>query len=453
MTFSLTKKSFKIIILIMVVIIILFAGIIVVVSLDIPGKIIQSSGDSSRNPGSDQTDEKTPWGYKSREWEYNGETLYCDYEIYENEYKTQHASAFGTKRPDGLESYISDDAVIQEISDRLTDIAQEHSCTDRETVDLILSFAHSIPYLTDEESGHAKSFPRTPLVTLADECGDSEDLSLLAVSLLRGAGYAAVVAWYPATVDRNTLIPEAAAVGIISNDTSDGPVYETVSNNTVIPVKILWAADTNEKGFPVAAYNGITPQIVSPDALLSGKEVSTAPKQKKIRLIETAEKLPAGPLQDYPKEEYWRDECIRYYEEEWLTSPLEWRNGGHGNLKDIYVNVKGDSVPLYTAEQTAEYTSAVPWRLSYAINKIDAVSEKGMSPFAVLDIAVFRITDKNPELIEMFGWQGHDDANTTGTSKIYTPGKYAVSIFSRNVDAEISLQYPGKDAPEYHGGI
>ena len=45
-----------------------------------------------------------------------------------------------------------------------------------------------------------------------------------------------------------------------------------------------------------------------------------------------------------------------------------------------------------------------------------------------------------PVLIDTIGWEGLASANTPQTSPIYPPGEYAVGLFSRNAEVEITVQ-------------
>ena len=451
---TLSKKTFKRIILVMFIVIIIFAGVITAVSLGLPEKVEQIFSGEGVSPDAEYDDETGPWGYLSWEWIYDGVPYSFSYDVTKDEYKSQNSAVYGLNRPDDLEDYIAYDQLTSELADYLSIIVNENAYNDRQAVDLVSSFVSAIPYLTDEESGHLKSYPRLPLVTLTDYCGDSEDHTILMVSLLRNMGYTAVIAWYPASLDRNTLIPEAAAAGIVSDDESDGPVYQTKTENVTIPVKTIWTVDTILAGYPKAAYNGQTPVIVNPDVLLTGNTAYTVKSSGNPALIEIVGQVHGGPLVNYPVEEHWREDVLDYYKGVWIPSHLILQTSGHWELRDIYLTVKGDSVPLYTAEQTAEFTTTVPWRMCYTINKINTTAESAMSPFANLDIALFRDNGGKPELLEIFGWQGHDDADSEDTSKVYMPGKYLISVFSRNVEAELFILKNGKtDVPAYSGGI
>ncbi len=79
----------------------------------------------------------------------------------------------------------------------------------------------------------------------------------------------------------------------------------------------------------------------------------------------------------------------------------------------------------------------------------------GMTPYADLNIAVYKIGDDGSiTLVEITGLQDHANADTYDTSSFYSPGHYAIGIFSRNVLASVEIEYWGKNENTiYAGGI
>ena len=59
-----------------------------------------------------------------------------------------------------------------------------------------------------------------------------------------------------------------------------------------------------------------------------------------------------------------------------------------------------------------------------------------------------------PELLDTFGWQGENSADSIQTSPVYPPGKYAVGLYVRNAEVEIKVQCSDNgNEGTYKGGI
>lgn len=575
---QLSKKTFRNLIIGMGIAIIIMAAAIIFISnggfsLFTPGKTVENPEDIIEITG--------PWGTKTLVWEYNGVENIATVQVTRNAYMQYNTGFGGTDIPRDLRNYIiisGDDGCIADLARQLSDIANANMYSSEETINLVLSCVKSISYQTDRETGHSSKYPRAPVVTLADETGDSEDLAILASALLEEMGYASALLYYPLKYDRLTIIPEAAALGLIGTSPENGMIYgvnttypeqtvsvitekttvypiygaanavnpsgsstaegwyagngtwtgentsgslgyaryvpssnsftaelmpdfskNTSSNTKVIctienaswtvPVKAVWLADTASKGTPVSAYNSQTPIVIQTDILWSG--ASGEPVKKEFLDLGLVFDLDMSTK--YPKIDssltggkFWiagrpiyspvyvsemnADYCLslelqknaqEYLESTWYPSGLSWDYMyDKWKLYEQFLTVKGTPGTLYTPAGTTEQVSDTPWRLTYTIDGIydQNVLDSDMdylTPYADLNIAVYKIDDDGSiTLAEITGWQGHANADTYDTSRVYSPGHYAIGIFSRNVLATVEIEYWGKkEDTVYTGGI
>ena len=100
--------------------------------------------------------------------------------------------------------------------------------------------------------------------------------------------------------------------------------------------------------------------------------------------------------------------------------------------------------------------------ISGAIDKLTGKGEgetvtvdvTGLTPYSAVEIAIYDISGKEPVLLDTFGWQGTNSADSIQTSPVYPPGKYAVGLYVRNADVEITVQCSDNLNEEtYKGGI
>lgn len=564
------KQTFKMLFIVLIAISAILLIVVLSFALGIPAMILGLLSQGVEHPNLDE-EETGAWGHKEFEWTHKEKTYTLALDITNDTYKENNAPLGGKNIPEDLINYkiINDaDNAVYTVSKTLQNMARENGFDDAETVSFVMSFVQSISYQTDMESGHTSDYPRTPVVTLAEQTGDSEDLSILATSILEDMGYASCLLYYPLSYDRKTLIPDACAIGLPGTSINE-PFYtanttytqQTITfhpskaniksipsgknssgwywgngydNNNVslgmttyvpqtgeyhmeipmsssktnestkansinienatwsLPVKAIWAVDTNEKGIPVESYNAQTPVIIQDDALWYGKEAMTIEKERlNLELTfdlgftredsVTTSDLSTGKhwnrgtpfgsaikpvitvneMKQLEGTEVWREKTKKYQESSWYSSGIAWNyNSDHWKLHDKFLTI--DEIPstLYTPSGTAEYITQSPWRIAYSIEKIyqQSILDKNadfMTPYADLCIAVYKIQDNNSiELVEITGWQGHSKANTYGTSRVYSPGKYAIGIFSRNVIASVDIEFHGKEHLEpYLGGI
>ena len=65
-----------------------------------------------------------------------------------------------------------DDAVIADIVQELEKVARQEGFSEYETAEFVLSFVQGMPYVEDSESTPYDDYPRYPLDTLLEKCGD-----------------------------------------------------------------------------------------------------------------------------------------------------------------------------------------------------------------------------------------------------------------------------------------
>ena len=227
---TLNKNTFTILLGIMVALIVVMVGILIV-HFAAPGLI---AGISGLFGGGDEPvieeEEEGPWGEKVYSWTYQGVKYQTELSISKEAYKNANNPVGGYDL--GLYIVDDDERTVRHLTSNLERIAKEHSLSDRETVDFVVSFVQGLTYAPDKTSGHPANYPRTPTVTLAEQTGDSKDLSILAALILDDMGYSAAVLNYPANNFGGTYVPGAAAIAVPGDSTANGPVYN-ITRKTV----------------------------------------------------------------------------------------------------------------------------------------------------------------------------------------------------------------------------
>ncbi len=213
--------------------------------------------------------------------------------------------------------------------------------------------------------------------------------------------------------------------------------------------------DTSTKGIPVAAYNGITPEIFPDASFWAGRHYApTDGKYPALNLTDTLLLKESSNLTFSPRD--WQQEVTDYYTDSWYRSGIAWKMQDKWQLYQQFVEVADVPATLYTPWGTAVYNATVPWRLVYQITEMDDDAQKDMTPYSDVRIAVYSYNDQTgtADLIKVFGWQGLYGADKYQTVGPFSPGNYAVAVFVRNAGVDITLQYHGKEhAPVYAGGI
>jgi len=192
---------------------------------------------SDPDPGPDEPGlekEEAVAGWKSYAWSYKETGMTMDLYIPNATHQRFVSTSYGTyeDKPQRMVEYIvtdGDEGVIGTAADWFLDTSLALGYGDGDTVSNVLAFVESLDYTTDEERLATPAYPNYPVITLAEQEGDSEDHAILAAAILKKMGYGVGLLYYPATHDRRTIIPEATALALIADDTVPGRLYWTVA--------------------------------------------------------------------------------------------------------------------------------------------------------------------------------------------------------------------------------
>ena len=464
---KLNKNTFKIIVGVMIALIAVMVAVLII-HFAAPGIIAGITGLFPSDEPVLEEEEKGPWGEKTYTWKYNGESLTAYLTITKEAYK-EYNTSYGTNLGNYIISNDADNAVGS-VASTIQRAASQNQYTGDEVIECVIAFVQSLSYKTDKETGHTGNYPRTPLVTLAEGVGDSEDLSILSAAILDKMGYAAAVLSYSDIDFNQKHVPHAAALGIPGISTAEGPVYNLTKNNVTRDIEIIWVADTEKKGFPHAAYYLEEPVIYTASNFWNGKTATgTNPT------LPTAEVFQIPDLTYIPDVSWntWKKEMSEYYRGQWYDTNIKWNSSASWKLYEHYLNVK----PIPYAEPSEDgLLPGALWRLSYtvtptvsgivgveelstgefelSVEKTVELDFTGMTPYSSAEIAVYDMSSGEPVLIDTFGWQGISSADSTQTSPVYPPGEYAIGLFVRNANVEITVQcIEDLNARPYLGGI
>ncbi|WP_298670125.1 hypothetical protein [uncultured Methanofollis sp.] len=195
-------------------------------------------GQVPATPGPDGPDlhgqEKQVAGPKSYNWTYRGTGMEMDLYISNATYQRFVSSPYGVyeDKPQRMAEYVvtdGDDGVVGTIAEWFLATSLASGYGDTDTVGNVLAFVKSLAYTTDEERRQTGAYPNYPVITLATGEGDSEDHAVLAAAILDKMGYGVSLLYYPAKIDRRTIIPEATALGLVSDGTIPGRHYGVVT--------------------------------------------------------------------------------------------------------------------------------------------------------------------------------------------------------------------------------
>lgn len=466
---KLNKNTFTIILGVMVVLIVIMVGILIV-HFAAPGLIAGITGIFGGDEPVIEEEEEGPWGDKVYSWTYNGEKFQTELYISKAAYKNSNNPLGGYD----LEGYIIDDeeGTVSILASNLKRLAAQKGYSDRETVDLAVSFVQGLTYSPDKTSGHSTAYPRTPTVTLAEQTGDSKDLSILAAAVIDKMGYPAAVLSYSANNFGGTYVPSAAALAVPGDSNKNGPVYNITRGDTVKTLEVIWIADTEKLGFPDVAYFIDEPAIITAKNFWTGKSFEDAAGPS----LPTAEVFGIPDLEYIPDVSWntWKKEMSEFYAAKWYDTKISWKSSASWKFLEHTLNVK----PTPTAKESEDGTlPGSLWRLSYTVKptveglagvesimtgEFDSMGNEetveidftGLTPYSAVEIAVYDISSGEPVLLDTFGWQGENLANSPQTSPVYPPGKYAVGLYVRNADVEIRVQCSDNlNEVTYNGGI
>ena len=123
------------------------------------------------------------WTYSDRSWTLTHGFSGVVYQFYATRPRTLDYSAYGIYTDD-----TRDDSQLASLVSALETLAAEAGLNVWEKLNLVVSFVQAIPYCAEEGE-----YPRYPIETLVDACGDCEDVAILAAALLKQMGYGAVL--------------------------------------------------------------------------------------------------------------------------------------------------------------------------------------------------------------------------------------------------------------------
>ena len=486
---TLNKNTFTILLGIMVALIVVMVGILIV-HFAAPGLI---AGISGLFGGGDEPvieeEEEGPWGEKVYSWTYQGVKYQTELSISKEAYKNANNPVGGYD----LGFYIVDDdeRTVRHLTSNLERIAKEHSLSDRETVDFVVSFVQGLTYAPDKTSGHAANYPRTPTVTLAEQTGDSKDLSILAAAILDEMGYSVAVLNYPDMNFGGTYVPGAAAIAVPGDSTANGPVYNITRKSVPEPFEVLWVADTAKLGYPAVAYFIEEPEIITAPNFWKGKDYEEVQEST----LPTAELFHIPGITYEPDVSWntWKKEMSEFYAGNWYDTKVTWKSSASWKFYEHTLNVQ--PTPTVKPSEDGILPGSL-WRLSYTVTPTveglvgketlsqgeeeeeeessgglggilegikDAVKGEGetvtvdvtgLTPYSAVEIAVYDMSSGEPKLLDTFGWQGENSADSIQTSPVYPPGKYAVGLYVRNAEVEIKVQCSDNvNEGTYKGGI
>ena len=467
---KLNKNTFTIILGVMAALIVIMVGILIV-HFAAPGLIAGITGIfGGDEPAIEEEEEEGPWGDKVYSWTYSGEKFQTELFISKEAYKNSNNPLGGYD----LVGYIIDDeeGTVSILASNLKRLAAQNGLSDRETVDFVVSFVQSLTYSPDKTSGHNTAYPRTPTVTLAEQTGDSKDLSILAAAVIDKMGYPAAVLSYPANNFGGTYVPSAAALAVPGDSNKNGPVYNITRGDTVKTLEVIWIADTAKLGFPDVAYFIDEPEIITAKNFWTGKSFKDAAGPS----LPTAEVFGIPDLEYIPDVSWntWKKEMSEFYSAKWYDTKISWKSSASWKFLEHTLNVR----PTPTAKESEDGTlPGSLWRLSYTVKptveglsgvesimtgEFDSMGNEetveidftGLTPYSAVEIAVYDISSGEPVLLDTFGWQGENSADSIQTSPVYPPGKYAVGLYVRNADVEITVQCSDNlNEVTYNGGI
>ena len=486
---TLNKNTFTILLGIMVALIVVMVGILIV-HFAAPGLI---AGISGLFGGGDEPvieeEEEGPWGEKVYSWTYQGTKYQTELSISKEAYKNANNPVGGYDL--GLYIVDDDERTVRHLTSNLERIAKEHSLSDRETVDFVVAFTTAITYTPDKTSGHAANYPRTPTVTLAEKVGDSKDLSILAAAILDEMGYSVAVLNYPDMNFGGTYVPGAAAIAVPGDSTANGPVYNITRKSVPEPFEVLWVADTAKLGYPAVAYFIEEPEIITAPNFWKGKDYEEVQEST----LPTAELFHIPGITYEPDVSWntWKKEMSGFYAGKWHDTKVTWKSSASWKFYEHTLNVQ--PTPTVKPSEDGILPGSL-WRLSYTVTPTieglvgketlsqgeeeeeeessgglggifegikDAVKGEGetvtvdvtgLTPYSAVEIAVYDISSGEPELLDTFGWQGENSADSIQTSPVYPPGKYAVGLYVRNAEVEIKVQCSDNvNEQTYKGGI
>lgn len=106
--------------------------------------------------------------------------------------------------------------LVKQLADEIKSLCDQCGYGESETIRETANFVQSIEYVDDMTSTGYTEFPKYPLETLYDQCGDCEDSSILLGALLKELGYGCIF----------IELPEHVAIGVKATDDAPGTYYD-----------------------------------------------------------------------------------------------------------------------------------------------------------------------------------------------------------------------------------
>ena len=166
---------------------------------------------------------------RSYSWKYENSNYNLDVEIPKQLYTDYVESTF-TRNPQNefnsnskIRHYVTtNDEVVKEISNRLSDMADDEGFNREETANFVLKFVqYNIAYELDEDTKGCIEYWRFPVETLVEQKGDCEDTSVLYSAILDNLGYDTVLFFYSWEEDDGELFGHLSVGVYLPGDHGD----------------------------------------------------------------------------------------------------------------------------------------------------------------------------------------------------------------------------------------
>ncbi|MDO8841290.1 hypothetical protein [Methanocalculus sp.] len=194
-------------------------------------------GDEPYQISPQQGDSELVTGMKSYAWSYNDIPMEMEIYIPKEIYNAFLIPSYGSEDeiPSRFYEYIitdGDAGIIRSIADWFFLTSLSSGFGDTETIENVLAFVEHLDYTIPGEREGYNGPLRYPVITLAEEEGDSTDKAILAAAILDTMGYGVSLLHYPATYDRRSIIPQATALGLITDASYPGVHYLVIAETS-----------------------------------------------------------------------------------------------------------------------------------------------------------------------------------------------------------------------------
>lgn len=161
------------------------------------------------------------WTHKSAVWRYDIEIQKAVYEDFSFRDRVTYPEY--VMDPD-------DDEFMSNLAVDFKSDGEEKEWDEYETIEFILSYVQSIPYMLDNDTGYDE-YPRYPIETLVDGGGDCEDLVFLFISIVRELDYGVAILMFGES--EHTAAAIKVTQDFINNWQYEYPLtyYEATSGN------------------------------------------------------------------------------------------------------------------------------------------------------------------------------------------------------------------------------